>query len=549
VSVDAATTDCLCARNPIVDGLRRLPQVQAFAGLLAARLTEGDLRARLEALASDTSQLPPDQRAAVASAAADFSAGNTKLVGADLAPVEASLLSASLAEALSQLSSGLSRVLAASTQTGTSTAQDIAAALFAALPADSVPPEVPRNAQGVSVVFDTIAEVVGWSELARNDELARGTSAFRNLLSGCELGVEAPACNLRITDGLLTCEGCHRLAPNGNAEFGVSRPGFFGTDGRYSFEGESQVFKIPHLRYLYQKTGRFGASPDGFFVPESVLGARRGGFFANDTEFTGPQVRGFGFFHDGVTDTLHRFHGALAFVRDSDNPDALDAFEPRPEQRAACVALFRQAPSTLFEAASEQLRRFLPLCTSPGPLPDVCFSDAQAPECQAALAAAGAQLGLDVLPQIFAENIEPICFQLGSMAEGGKPDGVCYPAGLRERAQLESFMLAFDTNLKPMVGQQLTLTSGHPDDARLAPLLAAAAAGDCNLALSQRGRGYLLTQPNAAQPEQSRLEDRHGLQLTLGELTGRGGAVTLTCHPPALDLGEARRAAFGRTQR
>ena len=360
------------------------------------------------------------------------------------------------------------------------------------------------------------------------------------------MGSEAPACNLRVTDGSLTCDGCHRLDPKGNAELGVSRPGFFGTDGRYSFEGESQVFKIPHLRNLYQKTGRFGASPDGFFVPESVLGARRGGFFAEDTEFTGPQVRGFGFFHDGVADTLHRFHGAFAFVRSSDNPDALDAFQPRPEQRAACVALFRQAPSALFEAASEQVRRFLPLCSAPGPLPDVCFTDANAPECQSALAAAGAELGLDVLPQIFAENIEPICFQLGSMAEGGSPDGVCYPAGLRERAQLESFMLAFDTNLKPMVGQQLTLTREHRDDARLAPLLAAAAAGDCNLALSQRGRGYLLTQPNPAHPEQSRLEDRRGQQSALGELTGHGGAVTLTCHPPAPDLAEARRAAFGR---
>ena len=479
----------------------------------------------------------------------DFAAGNTQLLGADFAPVEASLLSASLSGALSRLSSGLSRVLAASLQNGTSTAQEIATALFAALPADSLPPELPRDAQGAAIVLDTVGEVAALSELARNDELARGTSAFRNLLSGCEVGVEAPACKLRVTDGALTCDGCHRLDPDGNAEFGVSRPGFFGTDGRYSFEGESQVFKIPHLRNLYQKTGRFGASPDGFFLPDSVLGARRGGFFADDTEFTGPQVRGFGFFHDGVADTLHRFHGATAFVRSPDNPDALDAFEPRPEQRAACVALFRRAPSTLFAAASEQVRRFLPLCSSPGPLPDLCFSDAGAPECQTALAAAGAELGLDVLPQIFAENIEPLCFQLGSMAEGGNPDGVCYPAGLRERAQLESFMLAFDTNLKPMVGQQLTLTRERPDDARLGPLLAAATAGDCDIALSQRRRGYLLTQPNAAHPDQSGVENRRGQRLALGELTARGGAVTLTCHPPAPDLGEARRAAFGREER
>jgi hypothetical protein len=132
------------------------------------------------------------------------------------------------------------------------------------------------------------------------------------------------------------------------------------------------------------------------------------------------------------------------------------------------------------------------------------------------------------------------------MAEGGSPDGVCYPAGLRERAQLESFMLAFDTNLKPMVGQQLKLTRDHPEDARLPALLAAAAAGDCDLALRQRGRGYLLIQPNAAHPEQSALLDRRGHELPLRELTARGVPVTLTCHPPAPDLAEARRAAFGR---
>jgi hypothetical protein len=260
-------------------------------------------------------------------------------------------------------------------------------------------------------------------------------------------------------------------------------------------------------------------------------------------------VRGFGFFHDGGTDTLHRFHGAAVFARNSDNPDALDTFEPRPEQRAACIALFRQAPSTLFEAAPERIRRFLPLCTASGPLPDVCFTDANAAECQAALAAAGAALGVDALPQIFTENIEPICFQLGSMAEGGSADGTCYPAGLRERAQLESFMLAFDTNLRPMVGQQLTLSRESRDVPRLAALVAAAASRDCDLALRQRGRGYLMVQPDPAQPEQSRLEDAQGRELELAELRRRGGAVTLTCHPPAPELAEARRAAFERMER
>src|SRR5439155_1520397 len=36
-----------------------------------------------------------------------------------------------------------------------------------------------------------------------------------------------------ISDTFLPCSGCHVLNPSGNAEFGVARPGFFGTDGRF----------------------------------------------------------------------------------------------------------------------------------------------------------------------------------------------------------------------------------------------------------------------------------------------------------------------------
>jgi len=60
------------------------------------------------------------------------------------------------------------------------------------------------------------------------------------------------------SDTFLSCSGCHVLNPSGNVEFGVARPGFFGTDGRFSFEQEPQIFKIPHLRNLYQKVGQFG---------------------------------------------------------------------------------------------------------------------------------------------------------------------------------------------------------------------------------------------------------------------------------------------------
>jgi cytochrome c peroxidase len=46
----------------------------------------------------------------------------------------------------------------------------------------------------------------------------------------------------RISDsGVISCEGCHRLDPQANAEFGVKFPGFFGTDGQVAREVFPQV--------------------------------------------------------------------------------------------------------------------------------------------------------------------------------------------------------------------------------------------------------------------------------------------------------------------
>jgi DNA-binding beta-propeller fold protein YncE len=87
------------------------------------------------------------------------------------------------------------------------------------------------------------------------------------------------------------CDGCH--VRDGAA-------GFFGTGGDASFEGETQIFKIPHLRNLYQKVGMFGM-PD---VPFNNPG---------DNAHKGDQVRGTGFLHDGSTDTLFRFFQAILF--------------------------------------------------------------------------------------------------------------------------------------------------------------------------------------------------------------------------------------------
>jgi YVTN family beta-propeller protein len=94
-----------------------------------------------------------------------------------------------------------------------------------------------------------------------------------------------------ISDSLFDCNGCHTLDPAN---------GFFGTNGRASFENESQIVKIPHLRNAYQKIGMFGMMDVAF-----VLGG--------DNGHQGEQVRGFGFLHDGSIDTLFRFFRATVF--------------------------------------------------------------------------------------------------------------------------------------------------------------------------------------------------------------------------------------------
>ncbi len=101
------------------------------------------------------------------------------------------------------------------------------------------------------------------------------------------------ACSDGICFGNLgfSCDGCHSLDPS---------QGFFGTGSLASFENETQILKIPHLRNMYQKVGMFGM-PDVAF--------NNGG----DNGHKGDQIRGFGFLHDGSTDTVFRFFQATVF--------------------------------------------------------------------------------------------------------------------------------------------------------------------------------------------------------------------------------------------
>jgi len=111
-----------------------------------------------------------------------------------------------------------------------------------------------------------------------------------------------------ITDVLFNCNGCHRLDPTINAtpdgSFSVET-GFFGTDGFSTFEGESQMFKVAHLRNVYQKVGMFGIAP---------------------SPHLGPQVRGFGVLHDGAVDTVFDFLSAGVFSLTNAQQNRLQRF-------------------------------------------------------------------------------------------------------------------------------------------------------------------------------------------------------------------------------
>jgi hypothetical protein len=221
------------------------------------------------------------------------------------------------------------------------------------------------------------------------------------------------------SDTFFNCHGCHVLDRDGNREFPeVKRPGVFGTDGQFTFEDGSQFFKVPHRRNLYQKVGMFGMAPalpsvSRPFDPLQLALQERAFIvpLANNGPM-GPQVRGFGFLHDGSVDTLFRLVSASTFLPRA--PGTIPSLDPR---------------------------------TPPEMVPD-------------------------------PGNV------------GGLP---LTPEGIAQRRALEAFMLAFDSNLAPIVGQQTTLTEGNAAVAgpRIDLLMARANAHECDLVAKNRGGGFL----------------------------------------------------------
>jgi YVTN family beta-propeller protein len=103
----------------------------------------------------------------------------------------------------------------------------------------------------------------------------------------------------KIDSGIDNCAACHTMP--------------LGTGKKINFEGSrtAQDFKAPHLRNVYQKVGRF--------------------------DIAGDQVTGFGFAHDGSSDTLVDFLKSDVFDFPGDTEEAKDA---RRKESAAFVLAF-----------------------------------------------------------------------------------------------------------------------------------------------------------------------------------------------------------------
>jgi YVTN family beta-propeller protein len=254
----------------------------------------------------------------------------------------------------------------------------------------------------------------------------------------------------KVVDSIHHCNGCHVLDRHAN-EGQTNKPGFFGTDGKNTFAFQTQFFKVPQLRNLYQKIGMFGmANNDNFLADDPFTGLTPDMdfdeffyhvFFGNENPDMGDQIRGFGFFHDGSVDTIFRFHNILGFL-------------PRP---------------------------------------------------------AGTVTPLD---------------------PGNPPNLDITPEGMKIRRNLEQFLLVFDSNLFPIVGQQITLTkdNGAIVGSRIDLLIDRASQGECDLVATRKDIGYLFVNGRF----QSDMRDDP--PITDAKLRSKveknDSEITYTCTPP-----------------
>ena len=240
-----------------------------------------------------------------------------------------------------------------------------------------------------------------------------------------------------IVDSKHHCNGCHVLDRTANEGL-TNKPGFFGTDGKNTFAFQTQFFKVPHLRNLYQKIGMFGMPNNRNFLADDPFNPDP--FFGVENQHMGDQIRGFGMLHDGSVDTIFRFHNILGFLpRDPQTVTPLDPGNPA---------------------------------------------------------------NLDITEE-----------------------------GMEIRRNLEQWVLVFDTNLFPIVGQQITLnaTNGKTVNSRIDLMIERADLGECDLIASHNGRGYLYKGNKFFESDIANEDDIR--ENKLRDLAASGN-ITYTCTPP-----------------
>jgi hypothetical protein len=403
-----------------------------------------------------------------------------------------------------------------------------------------------------------------------------------------------PRCTLDVSDFQNTCNGCHTLDARGNSAFGVDKPGFFGSDGRSTNDSVSHMLKIPHLRNLYQKVGMFGSVQTRPGVglnnlADSVFGPRVGGLMSAQNAFLGDQVRGFGFTHAGEEDTIFHFFSSIGFAR-SPSPgiafpnDNRGGFEPvLPNDTRACFDDQLQPLNRTFLAqlsppeVLQQLQEQLVVLSRPDTTPEQKAAASQVlagfllslppsnPGAVFQRLPLQSALGQLALPLLACPSLPPHaalqalgcfelktgagCAQLIGVVQGcalwaatleqivGNGSHACNAAGLSDKADMEDFVFAFDSNLKPIVGQQLSWSrqSGSRERQRLDLLVRQAEQGNSDLIAEADGRGFTLTNGQFLRDD--------GTRFTLARLIDRPSSViTFTAVPP----GEGRRIGIDR---
>jgi hypothetical protein len=317
-----------------------------------------------------------------------------------------------------------------------------------------------------------------------------------------------------------------------------------------------------------------------------VFGPRNGGLLATQNAFTGDQIRGFGYTHAGEEDTMFHFMASIAFIKNVTFglpfvEDNLGGFESTlPTDRAACFdqqlgLLNAQFLSLLApEETLNELRAHLTVSADPTSTPEAL---ATATAAVAAFVgglpadnpgailqkAQATQLSLPLLECVGlpdAATLEslgcfnlgffppPTCVELFASVRGcaqwgstleqlfGSDPQVCEPDGLRQRREVEDFLFAYDSNLKPIVGQQVTLRRNldSDDSPRVDLLLAQADAGHCDVVAHSGRRGAVY--------EGGAFLTDTGQTRSLAQLRRTSRALTLTAVPP----GEGRRSGIDR---